>query len=43
LLGSAEVDQFCQAEALLAQFIAVEEDAVLAQRVREVVAGNRRK
>jgi hypothetical protein len=32
-----------QADALLAQFIAVEEDAVLAQRVREVVAGNRRK
>lgn len=32
-----------QADALLAQFMAVEDDGSLAQRVREVVAGNRRK
>lgn len=32
-----------QTDALLAQFMAVEDDASLAQRVREVVAGNRRK
>ena len=32
-----------QADALLAQFMAVEDDASLAQRVREVVASNRRK
>ena len=32
-----------QADALLAQFMAVEDDASLAQRVREVVAGNRGK
>jgi hypothetical protein len=32
-----------QADALLAQFMAVEDDGSLAQRVREVVAANRRK
>jgi hypothetical protein len=32
-----------QADALLAQFMSVEEDASLAQRVREVVDGNRHK
>ena len=32
-----------QADALLAQFMAVEDDGSLAQRVREVVATNRRK
>lgn len=32
-----------QADALLAQFMAVEDDASLAQRMREVVASNRRK
>lgn len=32
-----------QADALLAQFMTVEDDASLAQRVREVVASNRRK
>ncbi|CAN6484123.1 unnamed protein product [Victoria cruziana] len=32
-----------QADALIAQFMAVEDDGSLAQRVREVVAGNRRK
>lgn len=32
-----------QADALLAQFTAAEDDGSLAQRVREVVAGNRRK
>jgi hypothetical protein len=32
-----------QADALLAQFMAVENDASLAQRVREVVASNRSK
>jgi hypothetical protein len=32
-----------QADALLAQFMSAEDDGSLAQRVREVVAGNRRK
>jgi len=32
-----------QADALLAQFMSVEDDGSLAQRVREVVAANRRK
>ena len=32
-----------QADALLTQFMAVEDDGSLAQRVREVVAANRRK
>lgn len=32
-----------QADALLAQFMTAEDDGSLAQRVREVVAGNRRK
>lgn len=32
-----------QADAPLAQFMAVEDDASLVQRVREVVASNRRK
>ncbi len=32
-----------QAHTLLAQFMAVEDDGSLAQRVREVVAGNHRK
>ncbi|MDP3702068.1 MAG: hypothetical protein Q8R72_14320 [Hylemonella sp.] len=32
-----------QANALLAQFMAVEDNGSLAQRVREVMAGNRRR
>jgi hypothetical protein len=37
-LPTALVDQAREADALLAQFMAVENDGSLAQRVREVVA-----
>ncbi|NBW50709.1 MAG: hypothetical protein EBR49_11585 [Betaproteobacteria bacterium] len=40
---STESEPASQADALLAQFMAVENDGSLAQRVREVVASNRSK
>jgi len=40
---SAASEPASQADALLAQFMAVENDGSLAQRVREVVASNRSK
>jgi hypothetical protein len=40
---AANAENSSQADALLAQFMAVENDGSLAQRVREVVAHNRSK
>ena len=41
--GTAPNEPASQADALLTQFMAVENDGSLAQRVREVVASNRSK